>query len=147
MWTTGGSASLGVRHTPTHSALPNWREPVAHPLTTRASSNLGFRVINPLAPNLGGNAPRAQPTFLEILDDAPGSGPTPAGLSCPPSRLQGSRNHWRKSLSHLGPTGLPSKVVPPLSSLLFCFFLEHVYLDVSKQSAVSMDKSYRLVRT
>ena len=63
MWTTGGSASLGVRHTPTHSALPNWREPVAHPLTTRASSNLGFRVINPLAPNLGGNAPRAQATF------------------------------------------------------------------------------------
>ena len=54
---------MGVRHTPTHSALPNWREPVAHPLTTRASSNLGFRVINPLAPNLGGNAPRAQATF------------------------------------------------------------------------------------
>ena len=48
---------MGVRHTPTHSALPNWREPVAHPLTTRMSSNLGFRVINPLtSPNLG--APR-----------------------------------------------------------------------------------------
>ena len=46
---------MGVRHTPTHSALPNWREPVAHPLTARMSSNLGFRVINPLAsPNLGG---------------------------------------------------------------------------------------------
>ena len=54
---TGGSASLGVRHTPTHSALPNWREPVAHPLTTRMSSNLGFRGINPLAsPNLGGTS-------------------------------------------------------------------------------------------
>ena len=48
---------MGVRHTPTHSALPNWREPVAHPLTTRMSSNLGFRVINPLAsPNLGGTS-------------------------------------------------------------------------------------------
>ena len=46
-----------MRHTPTHSALPNWREPVAHPLTTRMSSNLGFRVINPLAsPNLGGTS-------------------------------------------------------------------------------------------
>ena len=57
LWTTGGSASLGVRHTPTHSALPNWREPVAHPLTTRMSSNLGFRVINPLAsPTLGGTS-------------------------------------------------------------------------------------------
>ena len=48
---------MGVRHTPTHSALPNWREPVAHPLTTRMSSNLGFRVINPLtSPNLGGTS-------------------------------------------------------------------------------------------
>ena len=46
-----------MRHTPTHSALPNWREPVAHPLTTRMSSNLGFRVINLLAsPNLGGSS-------------------------------------------------------------------------------------------
>ena len=46
-----------MRHTPTHSALPNWREPVARSLITRMSSNLGFRVINPLAsPNLGGTS-------------------------------------------------------------------------------------------
>ena len=53
---TGGERFVGCEtHPNSLRAPPNWREPVAHPLTTRISSNLGFRVINPLAsPNLGG---------------------------------------------------------------------------------------------
>ena len=63
---------MGVRHTPTHSALPNWREPVAHPLTTRMSSNLGFRVINPLAsPTLGGTSCASDRVGWPNLSGAP----------------------------------------------------------------------------
>ena len=154
-----------MRHTPTHSALPNWREPVAHPLTTRASSNLGFRVINPLAPNLGGNAPRAQPTFPKFWTTRlaavfVGSAPYPGRLEL--SAIQVARLkkplaqelepgaiaplQARGSASPLARQGFLQKPSRPLSSFLFCFFLEHVYLDVSKQSTVSMGKSYRLVR-
>ena len=61
-----------MRHTPTHSALPNWREPVAHPLTTRMSSNLGFRVINPLAPpTLGGTSCASDRVGWPNLSGAP----------------------------------------------------------------------------
>ena len=42
-----GERFVGCETKPNHSALPNWREPVADPLSTRMSSNLGFRVINP----------------------------------------------------------------------------------------------------
>ena len=75
-----------MRHTPTHSALPNWREPVAHPLTTRMSSNLGFRVINP-SPNLGGTSCASDRVGWPNLSFPPtrrqaGSGPAQSLRAC-----------------------------------------------------------------